>query len=226
MAKITRIFQKVFGSTSGANQLGKFGSLAAGSPEYVTTASSEDIQDLGNFDQGWYAAIVGNNSPAIQDMNGLFHLAFRQIAYLLQQGVAEYDASTEYHEGSLVLDSNGMIYQSLTDVNEGNALTDGTNWILISSRSNIKSISTSSTLDIQDEIVIVDASGGDVTVTLPAAATSKGKRYTVKKNDTSINSIILDANASEEIDNSTTFSFNTYLQSCTLVCDGTRWYLI
>jgi microcystin-dependent protein len=128
MAKITRIPQKIFAQTSGLNQIGKFGSLAAGTPEYVLPADSEDIQDLANFDTGWYGAVIGNNSPAIQDMNGLFHLAFRQIAYTLQQGIAEWNSTTEYYTNSMVMHTDGVIYQSLADNNTGNAVTDYTKW--------------------------------------------------------------------------------------------------
>lgn len=126
MAKLTRFLQKQFASAAGLNQIGKFGSLAAGTPQYTTDA--DEVQDLSNFLGGWYDAIVGNNAPAIQDMNGLFFLAFRQLAYLFQAGIAEYNSETTYYIGSVVSTSSGTYYQSIADDNLNNAVTDTTKW--------------------------------------------------------------------------------------------------
>jgi phage-related tail fiber protein len=124
--RLTRYVQKLFGSTAGATQLGKFGSLAAGSPEFATTPA--EVQELSNYLGGWYNAIVGSNSPAIQDRNGLDYLFSYQLAYLMQQGVAEWQTDTEYFQGQICSDGNGQLYASITDDNQGNALTDTSNW--------------------------------------------------------------------------------------------------
>lgn len=125
MAKILRKLQKIFGSTAGANEIGEIGSFAAGSPAYST--DPDDIQSLSNYLQGWYGVVVGQNSPAIQDMNALDYLITRQLAYLFQAGVAEYDSGTTYYIGSLV-NSGGILYSSITDDNVGNAVTNATYW--------------------------------------------------------------------------------------------------
>lgn len=125
MSKITRVFQKLFGRTASAGELGQFGSFAAGSP--LTTTDPEVMQALGNFDAGWFSAILGNNSPAIEDMNALFYLTFRQIAYIFQSGVSEWDAETEYHKGSYVA-VGGVLYASVADTNTNNAVTLNTHW--------------------------------------------------------------------------------------------------
>lgn len=124
--KITRVNQKIFASSAASTELGKFGSLAAGNPE--TTADPSEIQSLQNFLDGWFSAVIGNNSPAIEDMNSLFYLSFRQIAYILQQGIAEWNAETEYHEGSWASDSNGNLYFSKINNNLNNILTDENSW--------------------------------------------------------------------------------------------------
>lgn len=224
MAKLTRVLQKVFARTSSAGEIGKFGSLAAGNPE--TTTDPLLVQSLGNWDAGWFSAILGNNSPAIQDMNGLFYVAFRQLAYLFQQGVAEYDATTEYHIGSAVKDANGVTYQSLVNDNIGEDLTDGTKWIMSSQRNTVSTKTTSSALTLVDEIIFVDATIGNVTLSLPVAATSKGKVYKVKKIDKTINKAIFDPDGAELIEGLATRSAGTYLESYTIVCDGTGWYFI
>jgi hypothetical protein len=126
MAKISRALQKIFGSSGASSQFGQFGSLAAGSP--TTTKDPATIQALANYLTGWYGAVIGNNSPAIEDRNALDFLMTRQLAYLFQQGIAEWETNTEYHLGSLVMDASGNVYQSITNDNQGNAVTDLANW--------------------------------------------------------------------------------------------------
>lgn len=128
MAKIPRVFQRIFGSTAGANQIAQFGSLAAGAINYTTNVST--IQSLSNYVTGWFAAVVGANSPAIEDMNALFYVGTTQLAYLFQAGVSEWDASTTYYIGSVVNDGTGAMWVSLTDTNLNNALSTPANWTL------------------------------------------------------------------------------------------------
>lgn len=127
MAKITRKNMTVFGSNSGANQIEQFGSLAAGSPVYTT--DPETIQALANYLTGWFAGVVGQNSPAIEDMNALCYLFAYQLSYILQEGVPEWSSLTNYFIGSIVQNgTTGISYVSLTDNNLNNALTDITKW--------------------------------------------------------------------------------------------------
>lgn len=118
MAKITRAYQKVFGDTGVASDFGEFGSLAAGTP--TTTKDPATIQSLPAWLGGWAQATIGALIPAYQDMNSVHFLAFRQICYLLQMGVAEYDASTSYYINSICQDG-GQFYVSLIDDNVGNS---------------------------------------------------------------------------------------------------------
>lgn len=126
MSKVLRKTQKIFGSTAGFQQIAQFGSLAAAAPVYTT--DPDVIQALSNYLQGWFAAAIGANSPAIEDMNAVLYLYAYQLAYLMQEGIAEYDTATTYYTGSLINDGAGNIYISLIDNNVGNALTDFTKW--------------------------------------------------------------------------------------------------
>jgi len=223
MAKITRVFQKLFGSTSSAGEVGQFGSFAAGTP--VTTTDPEVIQALGNFDSGWFSAVVGNNSPAIEDMNALFFLAFRQLAYVMQQGICEYDSTTVYYIDSLVLGADGRIYQSVTDDNTGNALTDTANWRLFKQKRKYTTLSANTTLSKNvHDVVLADASSGAITLTLPSA--EEGLSFDIKKSDTSINKITINPDAAELIEGLSDIKLDTYLQSFTVVSDGTGWYVL
>ena len=134
MAKILRKYQKIFGGSSAAAPSGiiaKFGSLAAASPAY--SSDPDVIQALAAYLNGWQGAVVGNNSPALQDRNALDFLMTRQLAYLFQAGVAEWDASTEYETGSWVQVA-GVVYISKVDTNVNNNPTTGspydtTHWL-------------------------------------------------------------------------------------------------
>lgn len=134
MVKITRATQKIFGSSAGANQIAVFGSLNAGTPTFSTAIS--DIQSLSNYLVGWYNAVIGGNSPAIEDMNALHYLFAYQLAYILQEGVAEWDSGTTYYSGSVVNDGTGNLYVSLQNTNLNHLVTD-TSWWRITSPSSL-----------------------------------------------------------------------------------------
>lgn len=130
MSKISRKLQKIFGINASGNQIAKFGSLAAAAPVRYdgSSADPDNIQVLSNFETGWFGAVIGGNSPAIEDRNSLDFLFSRQIAYLMQAGIAEWNTDTFYYKGSVVNES-GRQYVSLTDDNQGNAVTDTSNWL-------------------------------------------------------------------------------------------------
>jgi hypothetical protein len=128
MTKLIRKHQKVFAKDANSNELSIFGSLKAGIPAYSN--DPDNIQSA-EYLRGLFGAVIGDNSPAIEDHNSLFYLFSRQLAYLFQQGIAEWDSATEYHTGSLCSLSTevGKIYVSRTDTNVNHSPT-GTNWQL------------------------------------------------------------------------------------------------
>lgn len=126
MAKITRKNQKIFGINSGLNQIGEFGSRFNGTPSYTT--DPESIQDLSNYLIGWYAAVLGNNSPAMQDLNAICYLYAYQLAYIFQAGIPEWNTSTTYYTGSYV-QKNGIVYRSLIDDNVSFDPETSANWV-------------------------------------------------------------------------------------------------
>jgi microcystin-dependent protein len=134
MAKIIRYHEQIFGSLAATNQIAKFGSLYAGSPQRTdgATATPSFVEALGNWLTGWYGAAIGGNSPAIEDLNAAHYAHSYQIAYIMQAGIAEWITDATYYIGSLV-NVSGVIYISKTDDNLGNdPTTDGVNWKLYS----------------------------------------------------------------------------------------------
>jgi hypothetical protein len=129
MAKIDRATQKIFGDDVVAQDNHcQFGSLKAGTVVY-----SKDpfvIQGLAAWGTGWKGATVNNQAPVLQDLNAFSYLMSRQLAYLFQSGVSEYDSGTTYYQNSYCA-SGGALYISKTDNNLGNALTNSAHWKLV-----------------------------------------------------------------------------------------------
>lgn len=77
-----------------------------------------------------------------------------------------------------------------------------------------------------DYLILANAAGGNVTVTLPTAAASKGRTLLIKKIDASTNTVTIDPAGTELIDGNATYS--TAIQNLTImiVCDGTAWYIV
>lgn len=129
MAKLSRFTQLIFGSTAGSAQIAEYGSLAAGSPLTFSGATITPalVQAFSNYLEGWDGAVIGGNSPAIEDMNALCYLYAFQLAYLFQAGIPEWDSATTYYTGSYV-QSSGIIYRSIVDSNLNNAVSVLTAW--------------------------------------------------------------------------------------------------
>lgn len=126
MPKIIKKSQRVFCADVPANNVvSQYGSLKAGSPNY--SSDPDIIQDLPAWGAGWAGAVIANSAPALQDLNSLFYVITRQLGYLVQTGVAEWDASTVYYIGSLSQSGNGILMVSIADDHSA-PLTDVTKW--------------------------------------------------------------------------------------------------
>lgn len=79
-----------------------------------------------------------------------------------------------------------------------------------------------------DEFIAVDATGGAVTIALPAVASTRvGKVYTVKKVDSSGNAASINPNGSETIDGSaTTLDITTQWAALTIINTGSAWLIV
>ncbi len=82
------------------------------------------------------------------------------------------------------------------------------------------------TLTKDDKVILVDATGGAITITLPPAAFSKSLIYVIKKIDVSANAITVDGNASETIDGATTQALSSQWDGIRIGCNGTAWFIL
>jgi hypothetical protein len=214
MSKLTRVYQRLFGSTAPSTQIGKFGSLAAGST--ATTNDPTQVQSLSNWLDGWFAAVLGNNSPCIEDMNAVHFVLAYQLGYIFQAGVPEWDATTIYYKGSLV-NAAGLIYVSLSDSNTNHAVTDNTNWRILNA--NLTQVSADYTTLITDDVVEMDATAGNKNVTLLAASSAKFKRQTIVKTDSSTHKVTIS-------DGTLTKVLYGKYNSITVFSNGSAWYVL
>lgn len=78
-----------------------------------------------------------------------------------------------------------------------------------------------------DETIACDASGGAITINLPACASARaGKVYIIKKTDNSINAVVVDGNSSETIDGDTTQILFTQNAFVAIQNTGAAWIII
>lgn len=89
-----------------------------------------------------------------------------------------------------------------------------------------KTITADHSMTWADEVLLVDASGGAVTVTLPDPAAYPDVWITIKKIDSSSNAVTINPHGSETIDGAASQSLSTENAFLTLVSDGTNWYVV
>lgn len=75
--------------------------------------------------------------------------------------------------------------------------------------------------------ITVDTTGGDVTLTLPLAASVPGKMYFIKKIDLTVNQAIIAATGSDTIDDGTEcYITSSNLPTFIMSFGGTTWYIM
>ncbi len=135
MAKLTRLTAKIFGETASTTntpkEIGQFGSGKAGT--YNATGDVATIQSLPAWSNGWIDAVTPTDQfPPLPEMTGVHKVLSYQNAYVLQEGIPEYDANTTYYQNSICKginsEDNLVFYKSLVDNNIGNALSDNNYW--------------------------------------------------------------------------------------------------
>lgn len=89
----------------------------------------------------------------------------------------------------------------------------------------VRSVTSNTTVLADDDIILADATTGQITVTLPSAATA-GRNLTVKKMDASSNAVVLNRVGSDTIDGDTQLYITSQYDAPMIQSDGSRWNLI
>ena len=82
------------------------------------------------------------------------------------------------------------------------------------------------TASVTDDVILGDATSGAFSVTLPTAVGVRGRRYTIKKTDSSGNAVTIDGAGSETIDGAATVALGTQYAFRTIVSNGSSWSVI
>lgn len=90
--------------------------------------------------------------------------------------------------------------------------------------SSIQTKAANYTAVVTDGIILVDASGGPVTITLYSGANIGNTLFlAIKKIDSSGNAVTIDGEGSETIDDAASVSLTTQHEIVRLIPDGTNW---
>jgi len=218
MAKINRLNANVepFGSTATGVERTVFG-------DETTQSDTLDANVTSLFLRGWGILAAGAKPPK-QFFNGLTFAITQFIAYLHQAGVPEWNINQEYHFGSFV-NVVGVLYVSKTDTNTGNdPLADTVNWRK-NKDSTIRSVTITGAVLSSDEIIIIDATAGAVTLTLLPADEGSAIKIQRSRGDSSGNTVDIEQDGADTIalstDNLTLFPGEGY----ELIPDGVSDYL-
>lgn len=90
----------------------------------------------------------------------------------------------------------------------------------------VHTITADTTLTASRTVLLCDASTGAITVTLPAAGANAGRRYFVKKIDSSAFTVTIDGNVSETVDGDLTAVLTLQYEAVLIVCDGSNWHIL
>ena len=82
------------------------------------------------------------------------------------------------------------------------------------------------TIQLTDVIITVNAISTKITISLPTASSAENKLFYIKKIDSSDNSVFVDANGSETIDDCEKIEMTGQYDCITVVSDGTEWWIV
>ena len=85
---------------------------------------------------------------------------------------------------------------------------------------------SSYTATANDYIIICDAKSHGFVVSLPTASSNIGRIYYVKKVDSSQNTITVNPEGAEEVDDGATAVITTQFETITVTSDGLNWWII
>jgi hypothetical protein len=98
-------------------------------------------------------------------------------------------------------------------------------WIPVSSAGGFTVVTKTANYTASNrECILVDASTGAITITLPTP--SAGAEVIVKKIDSTTNSVTIAQSGTESIDGAASQTLNTQWEAIHVISDGTNWYII
>lgn len=82
------------------------------------------------------------------------------------------------------------------------------------------------TATLADEVIVVNATSGAITITLPLASGNTGKKYTIKKSDGTVNKVIISRSGSDYVETGSSFALYNLNDRVEFICSGTGWEIV
>ena len=125
------------------------------------------------------------------------------------------------HTGDLIRIENSSGTE-LFKVDKDGDITAGT----ISATVPYATITGDTTVTTANVVVFANATSGEIDVTMYAATSNGGRTLTIKKTDSSANSVVITRAGSETIDGATSVTLIHQNEAVTLISDNSNWFII
>lgn len=125
---------------------------------------------------------------------------------------------------TVIIDDAGKV-TGITSMGVNTSSPASTLHVAGSISSAIRTITANATIDATDSFILADASSGNIIITLPAASTSSGRTYNIKRIDATANTVSIVRDGSDTIDGATSKSLNIQYESMTFVSSSSSWYI-
>lgn len=235
MPKLAKKIPKLFAKNAAIDTLGQIGSLRAGTPN--VSKDPTVLQALPNFEDGWPSIVIGNNAPAIEDMNALFFVVFYFIKSIYENGLPELDLDETYYVNSVLTYEGAPLLGLRDDFSPTPVGSFGplnpTDFQSLGCAVQVATDEFSNPGRSKDIILCnANALGVDtLELRLPNTDTvPMGKKYIIKNVSTkgSAKKVKVTGNAGQLIDDVTEVTLSAAIinESITIVSGGTQWYIV
>lgn len=110
---LDRKYQKIFGgSLTPTGNISVYGTKKEGNVSY---SDNLDLIQSNNWLLGMIGGTSSDKAPYLQDLNGIFYAITKQLAYIFQAGIPEWESQTEYFANKSFVSYGGNIYIALQD---------------------------------------------------------------------------------------------------------------
>lgn len=174
--------------------------------------------------------LVNNNQDGTVGANGAAVEVNRSGTFTVNSALFEDDQVSATQLGGFYF-ANGCIARVLA-ANFGADITTryftaSANTTIYPPPGNVRTVTTTPYVaDYDDETLLVDASGGAITVAFHDAANMTGKVYRIKKIDASGNAVTINPEAAETIDGAATYPLAAQWDAALVQCNGTAWFVL
>lgn len=145
----------------------------------------------------------------------------------VDNAVIRYDGTTGQviqESGVIIDDSSNMIGVNTLAVNVAGS-PNSTLQVDGSIALGVRTVAATGPLTIADNIILVDASGGDVDVTLPLASGTSGRSYNIKRVDNTSNIVRVLRSGADTIDGAINKPLAIQYEAYQFVSDGSGWFI-